>query len=232
LFDINEVNLSKAMDTIENDLNKLVEQSYIDANRVDHILNDINCKVDLTECLQGSDFVFEVVPEKLSLKQELYEKIERVVSEQTIIASNTSAIPLSELTEKVSHPSRYIIVHFMNPAPLVPLVEVITTKQTDEKVIDQTMAFVRAIEKSPVRLKKEIPGAVVNRLQAAILREAFHLVEEDVVTLKDIDEVMRVGPGFRWGSICPMQMVDLGGIDTWGAIMNHLSPELNCSTKD
>src|SRR5699024_395403 len=127
--------------------------------------------------------------------------------------------------------SRYIIVHFMNPAPLVPLVEVITTKQTDEKVIDQTMAFVRAIEKSPVRLKKEIPGAVVNRLQAAILREAFHLVEEDVVTLKDIDEVMREGPGFRLGSIGPMQMVDLGGIDTWGAIMNHLSPELNRSTK-
>lgn len=231
LYDIEENNLTKAMETIESDLNKLVEQNYLEAEKVPGILSKITCTMDLEESLTGSDFIFEVVPENLALKQSLYQTIEATVSEETIIASNTSAIPLSELTEKATKPSRFIIVHFMNPAPLVPLVEVITTEQTSTQVIEQTMDFVRQIEKSPVQLKKEIPGAVVNRLQAALLREAFHLVEEGVVTLKDIDEIVREGPGFRWGFIGPMQMVDLGGIDTWGTIMNHLSPELNRSTQ-
>lgn len=231
IYDIDENNLSKAFLTIEQNLNKMVEKSILNDDDIPFILENIQGTSNLEECLSDTNMVIEVVPENLTLKQSLYEKIESMITNDVIIASNTSAIPLSELTEFVKYPERFIITHFINPAPFIPLVEIIAIEETSKEVIVQTMDFIKKLGKSPVQLKKEIPGAVVNRLQAALLREAFHIVEEGVVTLQDIDEIMKEGPGFRWGIIGPMQMVDLGGLDTWGRILDHLGPELASSKK-
>jgi len=231
LYDNNQLSLSKAFTTIEKNIDQMINQSILDENEKISIMERIDGTIELEKCLRDTDMVIEVVPENLELKQNIYKEIEAIVSDNVIIASNTSAIPLSELTEQAKIPSRFIITHFLNPATIVPLVEIITQDDTDKQVLTETMGMIKKINKVPVHLKKEIPGAVVNRLQAAFLRESFHLVEEGVVTLQDIDDIVKEGIGFRWGFIGPMEMVDLGGLDTWGQILDHLSPELNRSTK-
>ncbi|MFK9093090.1 3-hydroxyacyl-CoA dehydrogenase family protein [Bacillus salipaludis] len=229
LYDIHQESLDKASSTIEKNVDLMIQQSVLAKEEKPLILKRISYTTDLQECLSQCDMVIEVVPEILELKQTLYRQIEKNVKDHVIIASNTSAIPLTELTQYAKIPDRFIITHFMNPAPLIPLVEIITQEQTNADAIDQTIQFIKRIGKSPVRLKREIPGAVVNRLQAALLREAFHLVEQDIVSLQEIDQIIKDGPGFRWAFIGPMQMVDLGGLDTWKRIMDHLSPELEDS---
>lgn len=234
LYDIDQHSLTQAHQTINKNLNFLVTQGQLDESRVQNIKEKISSTTNLIDCLDGCDMVIEAVPEILELKKEIYNEIERTVDSDVIIASNTSAIPLTELTGGSKYPDRFIITHFMNPATLVPLVEIITQCDTRKDVIDTTMNIIKRIGKSPVLLKKEIPGAVVNRLQAALLREAFYLIEEGVVDMGDIDQIIKEGPGFRWGIIGPMQMVDLGGLDTWGRIFDNLFPKLNnakeCST--
>ncbi|MFF2289982.1 3-hydroxyacyl-CoA dehydrogenase family protein [Peribacillus butanolivorans] len=229
LYDIDQASLNKAFSTIEKNLDLMTQKSILDIEAKSTILKRISGTTNLKECVSQCDMIIEVVSEILDLKQTLYKQIENIVKDDVIIASNTSAIPLTELTQQAKIPERFIITHFMNPATLVPLVEIITQDVTDVDVIDRTMQFIKRIGKSPIRLKKEIPGAVVNRLQAALLREAFHLVEQDVVSLQDIDQIIKDGPGFRWAFIGPMQMVDLGGLDTWKRIIDHLSPVLEDS---
>src|SRR5699024_3424629 len=143
---------------------QMINQAILDENEKISIMERIDGTIELEKCLRDTDMVIEVVPENLELKQNIYKEIEAIVSDNVIIASNTSAIPLSELTEQAKIPSRFIITHFLNPATIVPLVEIITQDDTDKQVLTETMGMIKKINKVPVHLKKEIQGAVVNRL--------------------------------------------------------------------
>ena len=152
-----------------------------------------------------------------------------MIAPETIIASNTSTFPISQLIKPMTFPNRFVITHFFNPAQLVPLVEIIQHEETSVEAIEITMNLMKKIGKTPVLLKKDIPGFIVNRLQAAIVREALYLVDEGVADAADIDLAVTEGPGFRWAFTGPIKTADYGGLDIWKSVVENLAPELSKS---
>ena len=181
----------------------------------------------LDAAVGDAEFITEAVPEQLPLKWQVFARIESLAPEAAIIASNTSTLPLSELTRYLARPERMLITHFFNPAHLVPLVEVVRAEHTPAEFVTTTLELLRRIGKIPVVLKKEVPGFIANRLQAAILREALHLVASGVADMHDVDTAVTAGPGFRWSIIGPLETADFGGLDTWQSVMNNLAPVLD-----
>jgi 3-hydroxybutyryl-CoA dehydrogenase len=124
-----------------------------------------------------------------------------------------------------------VITHFFNPAHLIPLVEIVQNKVPRPDVVPITLDLMRSIGKSPVLLNKEIPGFIANRLQIALAREVFHLLEEGVASAEDIDLAITSGPGFRWAFIGPIEIADFGGLDTWQRVFDNVAPVLNQSNQ-
>jgi 3-hydroxybutyryl-CoA dehydrogenase len=222
-----EESLDKARELITNSLKIMVEKEILTENDMEQALARITYTTNLHEALEDADFVLESIPEVLELKLETYEIIESVVSDKTIISSNTSTFPLKELTQRAKNPERFIITHFFNPPQLVPLVEIVKVDNTDEKVIKVTYDLMKEIGRSPVLLQKEVPGFIVNRIQVAMLREAFHLMEIGVATAEDIDTVMKGSMGFKWAFCGPMESQDLAGLQTTKYMVENLLPELS-----
>ena len=136
VYDINDTSLEHAKSMIHNSLTVMVEKDIVTQHELEAAESQLVYTTDMNTALKDADLVVEVVPEILDLKWETYEKVERIVSEKTIIASNTSAIPLTQLTEKAKHPERFIITHFFGPSQIVPLVEIIKTDSTYQEIID------------------------------------------------------------------------------------------------
>jgi len=167
----------------------------------------------LPSAAKDAQFVFEAAPEKLGLKQLLFAELETVVSPETILASNSSAIPSTEIGRKLKHRDRVVGTHFWNPPHLVPLVEVIQTEWTSTATIFETMELLRAAGKKPVHVRKDIPGFVGNRLQHALKREAMALVAAGVCDAETLDTVVKEGFGARLAVLGPMEQSDLVGLD-------------------
>jgi len=168
--------------------------------------------VDLAKALEDVDFVQENGPERLDFKQALYSQIDGLLPAHAIIASSSSGIPMSQIqVGATAHPERTVIGHPFNPPHLVPLVEIVGGKLTSEDTIRRADAFYSSIGKDTVRINKEMPGHVANRLQAAIAREVYYLVANDVLSAKDVDTALASGPGLRWGFMGNMMLNHLGG---------------------
>jgi 3-hydroxybutyryl-CoA dehydrogenase len=175
------------------------------------------------------DFIIEAVSESLSIKHSVLHRVSEL-SDTAIIISNTSTYTASELAESIGNPQRLIVGHFFNPADVAPLVEVVPGPQTDEVTITKTLEYLRLIGKVPIVLGAETPGFVANRLQAALLRECFALVEQEVCTPSQLDEIVRLSLGPRWAAVGPLQVADLGGLDIFAALTARLYPELDART--
>ncbi len=163
---------------------------------------------DLDAALQGADFVQENAPEKLELKHDLYAKIEACVGRATVIASSTSSMTWSALSEKMRYPKRLIVAHPFNPPHLVPLVEIFGVSP---KAVSQAANLFRSVGKTVVTLKKEAPGHVANRLASALWREAVHIVAEGIADVADVDAALVNGPGLRWAVMGAHMTYHLGG---------------------
>jgi 3-hydroxybutyryl-CoA dehydrogenase len=174
-----------------------------------------------------ADLVVEAAPEWLSTKQELFERLERLVPDTTILATNTSAFPIARVSARLRHPERAIGTHFWNPPHLVPLVEVVEAPSTDNSTAERTMAILEAAGKTPVRLRSDVPGFVGNRLQHALKREAIALVAEGICDAATIDTVVKEGFGPRLGALGPLEQSDLVGLDLTLSIHRTLMPDLN-----
>ncbi|MFG6115692.1 3-hydroxyacyl-CoA dehydrogenase family protein [Halobacillus sp. MO56] len=222
-----ESSLKDARALMTNSLKIMVEKEMLTENEMHQTLARITYTTDLHEAIPGADFIFESIPEDLEKKLETYEVIERIVSDDTIISSNTSTFPLEELTQKAKHPERFVITHFFNPPQLVPIVEIVKGEKTQEHVVDTTYDLMKEIGKNPVVLKKEISGFIVNRVQVAMLREAFHLMEEGVATAEDIDIAMKGSMGFKWAFCGPMESQDLAGLQTTQAMVGKILEDLS-----
>jgi 3-hydroxybutyryl-CoA dehydrogenase len=181
---------------------------------------------DLTAALRDADFVVEAVLEDLPLKQKLFGEIERHVRADTILASNTSVIPITRIMEGLTHRERALGTHWWNPPYLVPLVEVIGTKWTSQGTIDTTMALHKAIGKTPVHVKKDVAGFVGNRLQHALWREAIALVENGICDAETVDTVIKAAFGRRIAVLGPLENADLVGTDLTLAIHKTVLPEI------
>jgi 3-hydroxyacyl-CoA dehydrogenase len=168
----------------------------------------------LAEALQNADFVQENGPERLGFKQKLFQEMGEALSPDVIIATSSSGLTCSSIQEGMSgsaSPQRCVVGHPFNPPHLIPLVEVVGGSQTDPIIIQRTMSFYEGLGKRPIHLKKEVPGHVANRIQAAVMREVFHILQQDVCSVQAIDDAVSYGPGLRWGVMGPNMLFHLGG---------------------
>ena len=174
--------------------------------------SNLTFTADLAEALAGADLVQENGPERLDFKQKLYGQLDELLPPDVIIASSSSGIKMSEIQSgAASHPERCVIGHPFNPPHLIPLVEVVGGTKTSEKTIQRAIEFYKSIGKKAIRLNKEMPGHVANRLQGALAREVYYLIAEDVLSAADVDDALSWGPGLRWGIMGNMMLNHLGG---------------------
>jgi 3-hydroxyacyl-CoA dehydrogenase len=183
---------------------------------------------DLGAALEGVDFVIEAVPEKLELKHEVFRQFEEHVSPETILASNTSGIPITKLAEAAEHPERVVGMHWSNPPHLIPMIEVIPGERTAQSAVDATSELVRRIGYHPV-VEREVPGFVENRILYAILRECLDLVDRGIIDPEGLDMNVRWGIGYKLACIGPMELLDMAGLDIYDAVGSYLNKDLSTS---
>ena len=230
LYDIQESILKTARAHIKENLLLFARFGLIKKKEISPALGRLLTTTELKEAVKGSDFVVEAAPENLALKQELFQKVERLCRKRTIIASNTSSLTLREIGARVKDKRRLVITHWFNPPHIVPTVEVVKGPGTTDATMDTAFALLAKIRKVPVKINVELPGFIVNRIQVALIREVWDLWEKGVASAEDIDKAVKGSMGFRLASIGPLLTADLGGLDLWLRVYENLTPQI-CSTK-
>jgi 3-hydroxyacyl-CoA dehydrogenase len=190
----------------------------------------IRYTADLADALEGVDFVFEAVPEKLEIKHEVFRDLERHVAADTILASNTSGLPITKIAEGCEHPERVVGTHWSNPPHLIPMIEVIPGERTSEETVDTAVALVERVGYEAV-VEREVPGFVENRILYAIMREAVDLVDRGIIDADGMDRCVRWGIGYKLAVIGPMELLDMAGLDIYQAVGSYLNQDLCNSTE-
>jgi len=212
-------NLATATSRIAANLRELGEDESVAAR--------VQPRADLAEAVRDADYVVEAVSENLPLKQKLFGEIERHVRRDTILASNTSVIPISAIMQGLAERERALGTHWWNPPFLVPLVEVIETQWTSPQAVEWTMALHQAAGKKPARVKKDVPGFIGNRLQHALWREAISLVEQGICDAQTVDEVVKASFGRRLAVLGPLENADMIGTDLALAVHETVLPAID-----
>lgn len=227
--DIKQEFLDKAKKNISDNLDLLAGSGDLTVADRDVSAGRIQFTTDLKKAAGEADLIIEAIPEVIEMKWNLYDDLEKYKKPDTIVSSNTSTFPITKLTARESFDGKFIITHFFNPAHLVPLVEIVKKKDTDPELVQSVKNLLQTIGKSPVVLKKEINGFIANRLQTALMREAFSLVGQGVADADDVDKAITAGPGFRWAFVGPTRIADFGGLDTWKRVFDNIAPDLDKS---
>jgi 3-hydroxybutyryl-CoA dehydrogenase len=211
--DIDEMFISNALQTIQNNLETLNEMRIVHRSKIKSILSHIEGVLSLEEAVAEADFIIEAIPEKMKLKKELFNQLDRVCSENTIFASNTSTFGISEMAESTKRADKFIGTHWMNPPYLLPLVEVIPGQKTSPVTIEETIALLNQADKNPI-ICKDTPGFLVNRLHTVLLVEAISMLEKGLASAEDIDLIWTKHLGLRYPIMGPLQQIDTFGLDT------------------
>jgi len=218
--EVSEERLNKGLASIEKSLNKFVEKGTLSAPDRDAARGRLRGTTKL-EDLKDSDLVVEAIIEQLPDKRELYAALDKICPKNTIFASNTSSLSITEMAFMTARPERFIGLHFFNPVPLMKLVEVIRTIATDPKVYEDAVAFAGRVGKVPVRTSDRT-GFIVNRLLVPYLLDAVRVLEDGVASIEDIDNSMKLGCGYPMG---PLTLLDFVGNDTTYYIANIMFDE-------
>lgn len=218
MVDTDTIYVERGIENIRASLARLVKKGALTEREAEATLNRLNTTLNLQQCIPDSEIVIEAVPEKFELKAELFKKLDTLVSEQAIIATNTSSISVTRLAKVTKRPQQVIGMHFMNPVPLMKLVEVINGYETSTETTSRILALSKKIGKEPVEVK-DYPGFVANRILMPMLNEAVYALYEGVAGRDEIDAVMRLGMAHPMG---PLRLADLIGLDTCLAIMEVL----------
>jgi len=230
LYDIQESILETARNHIKNSLALFHRAGLISAGDIDGALAGLTTTVDLKWAVADADFIVEAIPEDLALKQDLFKQVEELTGSQAIIASNTSSLNLKDIGAKVKEKSRLVITHWFNPAQLVPTVEVVKGAATSDETLDTAYQLLLKIKKTPVKLYREVPGFLVNRIQSVLAREVLDLYDKGVASAEDIDKAVKGSIGFRLASIGPLLTMDLGGLQLWCKVLENLLPDTQSAT--
>ncbi len=220
-----------AREVIRENLQVLVDNDALDGAQIPAILDRIGFVDEPEEIADFADIIFECIVEKLEVKQEYFARMDRIFPPQTILASNTSAISITEIAEKSEHKERIIGTHYWNPAYLIPLVEVIRTRYVSDEIAQATYDLLEEAGKCPVFVKKDVPGFLANRLQHALFREALKIIEDEIAEPQDVDKAIKYGFGMRLGICAPVEVMDMGGLDLTYNIHSYLFPHLENSTE-
>lgn len=222
LMDSSEEQLRMALQTIEKNLTRMAEKQKIKPIEVGASLARIQTFTDTKQAVSGADMVLEVVPEQLSLKKQIWSQIEQGIDskrlKQTIFATNTSSISISELAEGITHPENMIGMHFFNPVPVMSLVEIILGNKTSEQTFKTVESLTSELGKTPIRVH-DFPGFVSNRILMPMINEAIYALHEGVAEKEAIDQVMTLGMAHPMG---PLRLADFIGLDVCLNIMNVL----------
>ncbi len=229
LNDLNETILANAMSHIRDELRTLAENELISPEMTETTLSRITSTTQLKEAVKDTDFVTEAVWEDLELKQTIFRDIEMLCPEHTILASNTSALLLKDIAVHCQRKDKVVITHWVNPPHLVPLVEVVAGEETSATTMDLAYNLLKKLKKVPVKIRREIPGFILNRLQAALMREVWSLWQQGIASAEDIDLAMKASLGFRWAAVGPLETADLGGLDIFHKVMGRLFKVINDS---
>jgi carnitine 3-dehydrogenase len=195
----NEDGVKRTKGKIDKMLDQLIENEVIKEEEKEKILSHIFYSTDLKEALKDVDYAQENWPEVMEKKHEIVKLFEENAPEDAVLASSTSGLLVSEIAKHAKHPERIIGVHPYNPPHLIPLIEIVKGKKTEDKIAEKVKKFFEDLGKIPVVLNKEVPGYIANRLQAAVFRETIDLVVNGVASLEDVDKALTFGPGIRWG---------------------------------
>ena len=181
---------------------------------------------DNMDALADCDIIIESIIENLEIKQDFWAKLSRTVRPDCILTTNTSGISINAIAKDIVGKHRFLGMHWMNPAHLIPCIEIIRGDETDDASTDAVISLAHAVGKKTTVCKKDVPGFILNRLQLAILRESIALVEQGIANVEDVDACMKYGLGFRYAAFGPFEVVDFGGIDTFHHIASYLNKEL------
>ncbi len=231
LYDVQESILEKARAQVEKNLELFRLARLAKSREIRSSLRRLATTTDLKEAVEGTDFITEAAPEILELKQELFQRVESYCREDAILATNTSSLTLSNIGVRVKKRGRMVVTHWFNPPHIVPTVEVVKGGETTEETLETAYQLLAKIKKTPIKIRKELPGFVVNRIQMAMMREVFDLYDKGIATAQDIDEAIKGSIGMRLAVIGPLLTVDFAGIDTWAKSSKNLLPEIQSSTE-
>jgi enoyl-CoA hydratase/3-hydroxyacyl-CoA dehydrogenase len=223
LRDINDEFVQKGYDQIEWSLEKLAEKDRISQADADAAIGRVTPYVPVEDAVADADFVIEAVPEKMAIKKEVYGEVEQYLPEHAIIATNTSSLSITELSEVTERPEQFCGMHFFNPPVRMQLVEVITGAHTSEETLALTEELSEAFGKTPVRVRKDSPGFIVNRILVPLMNEACWLVSEDVSTVKEVDSTTKFGIGIPMGAF---ELGDQVGNDVTYHVLEYLNEVL------
>lgn len=225
LLDHSEAGLRRGMKLIKQDLKVFNDAGLIQDDQAT-ILARIHPTTDYQAALEKADFVIESIVEDLEIKKQVWQKVEDYVGDEVVLATNTSGLSPSAIQKVLKHPERFAVAHFWNPAQLMPLVEVVPGEQTDQATIDLIVELMNHIGKHAAPLTKEALGFVGNRIQLAVLRECFHIVNEGIASPEAVDDIVKYSLGRRWSLVGPIASADLGGLDVFGNISKYLYDDL------
>lgn len=218
-----------APDKIREELQFMVDEDYISKEEMETAIHNITIYDDMKEAAKNADYVIEACPEKMELKQQLFEQLDQICPEHTVFATNTSSLKLGEIIKNLpeERQKHCMVSHWYNPAYLIPIAELSKFGNMDEEVFNDVYELYIRCEKQPVRVLKDVTGMVANRLLHAQAREAFYLVEQGVATAEDVDKALKYGPCFRNATTGMLEVADMGGLDVWLATEDNMFPVLN-----
>lgn len=229
LVDLDEKILSSATVGIRNNLELMADHDFITPEEIDAALARLSITTDTEKGVDGADFVVEAVVENLEVKQNIFKKLDQLCPISTILASNTSVISITEIARESVEKKRIVGTHFWNPPHLIPLVEVVPGAETMPETVDATYDLLLSVGKHPVKVKKDVPGFVANRLQHALWREAISIVENDIADAATVDECIKFGFGLRLPALGPMENSDMVGNDLVLAIHDYILEHIESS---
>ena len=218
LYDVSEAQLAKARGQIQGILTKSVELGKLAAAEVDATIGRLSTTSDVAAALAGVDFIIEAAPEKIDLKVKLFADIDAHAPASAVVASNTSALSITEIAGTLKNPSRVGGMHFFNPVHKMKLIEIVRALESSEATLEAIEAVSRRMQKETV-LVREAPGFITTRVNASIGNEAFYMLMEGVASARDIDKALKLGLNHPMG---PFELVDLVGLDTRLSILEYL----------
>ena len=214
--------LPGVIEAVRNNMTVMAEKGIYKKEDIEPTVARVKTTDNFEEAVSDADFVDEAIGENLELKQDFFKRMDEMCKRDTILATNTSVISITEIAAKSTHRDRIVGTHFWNPPHLIPLVEVIKAADTSDATMDKTFDLLEYVGKKPVRVKKDVPGFLANRLQHALWREAISIVENGIADPEEVDIAVKNSFGLRLPVLGPMENADLAGTDLTLAIHNYV----------
>jgi len=219
-------NAAKGVATAQGLIEVLAKNGLADPARAKEAAGRLSPSTDPEEAARSAQLFVESIAESLPIKQDYFARLDKAAPD-TILCSNTSGISITEIAAKCAKPERVLTTHFWNPPYIMPLVEVVVGKRTDMKIAEQVVALLRACNKVPVLVRKDVPGQLGNRIQHAMIRECMHIVAEGIATAEDVDLAVKAGVGLRFPVYGVFEHADMVGLDLVKAVQDYVVPDLS-----